>query len=137
MKRGTSYLIAALLIWGFAVQSARAGLVTIGFTAEVTYLDDPYSVFEGGIDVGDTITGTYIYDTSTPDLIPNPWIALYEHTCSACGISLEVGEFEIKTDPSNVEFVVSIGNDIADLTGYAWDSFELKSENNLPLYDLQ
>ena len=129
----TGYCICGLFC---RVPASKAELVIIGFTAEVTFFYDSSGLLEGRIGIGDTMTGTYIYDTSTPDLSPaHPGIATYEHTCSACGISVEVGGFEFKTDPDNVEFVVSIEDDIADLSGYAKDSFELKSENNLPVYD--
>jgi len=126
-------LILAVVMCGlfFCVPRADATLITISITAEVTGVYDRSGLFEGRINVDDIITGTYTYDTSTPDLNPDPTVGLYEHYDTPCGVSLNVGGFVFMTDPDNVDFLVEIRNNFLAVVPY--DSFEWISENNLPL----
>lgn len=131
-----SVLIMAPIIWGLfcCVPSADATLVIVGITAEVTSVADGSGtgLLESRINVGDTITGVYIYDLSTPDSDQWPDSGLYEHDAAPCGITLMVGGLVFMTDPENVDFTV----DIRDNAGYVWgceDSYTLESRNNLAL----
>jgi len=131
-----SLLIMAAVIWGLSccVPSADATLVIVAITAEVTSVGDGTGtgLLENRINVGDTITGVYIYDLSTPDSDRWPDRGLYEHDASPAGITLMVGGLVFMTDPENVDFTV----DIRDNAGYIWgseDSYALEAQNNLPL----
>jgi len=129
-----SLLIMTAIIGAFfsCVPSADATLVIIGITGEVTHVADRLRSLEGNINVGDIITGVYIYDLSTPG--SDPWVyrRLYEHDAPPSGITLTVGGFVFMTDPENIEFTVAVGNNYPTVGG-ARDAFELKSKNNLPL----
>jgi len=109
---------------------AQATLVTIQIEAVVDSVQDEGNYLEGKIEVGDTITGTYTYDLSTPDSEPLGYAGLYEHHSAPAGISLSVGGFDFKTDPDNVDFVVAILNDIPPS---GKDQIWMRSYNNLPL----
>ena len=126
-------LIFAVVMCGVFICAPRADatLITISVTAEVTGVGDPGGVLEGRINVDDIITGTYTYDTSTPDLNPDPTVGRYEHYDAPCGVSLNVGGFVFRTDPDNVDFLVEIKNNFLAVVPY--DSFKWISENNLPL----
>lgn len=124
-------------VWAFAcglfllIHPAHAKLVPIAITAEVThfaYLDD---FFEGRINVGDLVTGVYIYDLSTPDSDPSPG-GLYVHDAPPAGITLTAGGLVFMTDPENVEFIVKIENNYPAVFGPR-DSYIFNSLNNLPL----
>jgi hypothetical protein len=114
MKRGIILpivvVICALSVW---VLPTRGALITIEITAEVDSVDDPYGWLEGQINPGDTITGTYTYDSLTVDSSPlDPIQGNYSHYGPPAGISLSVGGFEFQTDPADVEFHLAIRNDI-------------------------
>lgn len=56
------------------IHPAHAKIVPIAITAEVTSISDGTGtgLLESRINVGDTITGVYIYDSSSPDSYPDP-----------------------------------------------------------------
>jgi len=110
---------------------AEAALVPIAITAEVTeVLGDP-DLLEGRVNVGDLITGVYIYDSSTPDSHPFEHWGVYEHHAPPYGITLTVGGFVFMTDPGNVDFLVEIANNIIGVV-VDYDLYRLESHNNLP-----
>jgi len=128
----TVFLAALVLFCG----SSYADLITISITAQVGRIDDDSNLFGGQIQVGDTITGFYTYDTDTPDGASTPDAGDYWFYNWPCGISLNVSGFSFKSDPNNTEFYVGIGND------NPWydpninqDTFVLRSNNNLPVYN--
>jgi len=109
---------------------AKAALITIEIEAVVDSVTDDGNFLEGKISPGDTITGWYIYDTSTPDSSSLPTVGDYWHYAIPSGVSLAVGDFEFKTDPDNVRFMVEIVNDHSVAK---WDNYLIYSYNNLPL----
>jgi len=127
----THILILAVVMCGlfFCAPRADAALVTISITAEVTNVYDTGALLEERINVGDIITGTYTYDTSTPDLDPRINVGCYRQYEPPCGVSLNVGGFVFRTDPDNVDFLFEIRNNFRAL----YDRYKLISENNLPL----
>ena len=131
MKRGTILLIAAgVCLLGFQGQRADATLITISIEAQVDYVEDLGNYLEGRISPGDIITGTYTYESATPDSSPlDPVVGHYYHYSSPAGISLNVAGFTFASDPANVEFVVGVGNDGPS----GDDGYYLISYNNLPL----
>ena len=122
--------IMAVCFCALSAPPAKAAIVTIEIEAEIYSVSDPYNFFEGNIKVGDIIKGTYSYDTSTPDSEPLGYAGLYEHHNPTAGISLNIGDFNFRTDPDNVDFVVAILNDYLPSKK---DQFWMRSYNNLPL----
>ena len=128
MMRKVKILGVFFVILGLGVTGLQADIIEIGLTAEVAVVDDWDGLLEGQIKVGDIITGSYIYDSDTPDLFPlNPRSGVYWHYDPEYGISLSAGGFVFQTDPSNVKFLVGIYNRTYD------DGYLLRSYNNLPL----
>lgn len=117
-------LLAALVLWPPA---ARAAIITIGLTAEITYVDDRGDLFNGQINVGDTITGSYTYDSDTPDSNPSSTVGDYWHHSSPHGITLSAGGYVFETDPGSFAFLIEVGNDY-------YDVYNLRSYSNLPVY---
>jgi len=137
MARRTFPLMGAIIGCLFCcAPSADATLVIVAIDAEVTSISDgtPTGFLENRINVGDMITGVYIYDLSTPDsdLDPLGRRGLYEHDAPPCGITLTVGGFVFMTDPENVDFTVVVKNDYSTIITSNDDVFELESERNLP-----
>jgi len=112
---------------------ARAALITIAIEATVDYVRDEGNYLEGRINVGDIITGTYTYESTTADSSASQSIGRYMHYTTPCGIRLTVGGLVFQTDPEKVYFGVEIMNDEPwanpDINR---DVYAIGSENNLP-----
>lgn len=118
-----------LILWP---APAKAALITIEIEAVVDYVGDPDGYLEGKINPGDTIMGTYTYDTGTADSTPEyPAVGRYEHFAPPAGIYITVGGFEFRTDTLNVDFLVGIANNVT--SGGLHDSYWIHSYNNVPL----
>jgi len=132
MKRVViSIIISVICGVSFCASPAEATLITIEITAEVDYVEDNGNYLDGQINIGDIITGTYIYDSTTLDSNPSSQVGDYWHYQSPCGIFLSVGGFEFVTDLTNVRFLVEIIND--STSGGLHDAYGLISYNNLAL----
>ena len=90
---------------------ASAEMVSIAIEAQVAAVEDPSGALDGEVEVGDVITGTYTYDSSTTDSNPLPTVGDYRHLSTPFGISLSAGSLVFETDPDNVDFLVEIVND--------------------------
>lgn len=105
------------------------GLITINIIAKVTAVADPDNLLKGEIKVNDTITGKYVYDSGIPDSNPNPATGHYVFISSSCGFDVKAGSLVFKTNPSDVEFSITISdNSIGTL-----DEYSVLSLNNLQL----
>jgi hypothetical protein len=131
MKRTKVGIIAVILLLGsFWPGVAEGYWITIEIEAVVDGVDDPDGYLGGQVNPGDIITGSYTYESTTPDSTPlDPIVGHYYHYVPPAGVSLSVGGFTFETDPANVEFLVGIVND--NQSGD--DIYLLGSYNNLPL----
>lgn len=128
MIKKAEILAALFVVLSLWTGSLRAGVITIYLTAEVTYVDDLYDLLGGKIAVGDIITGSYNYDSDTPDTNPSVTVGDYQHYDPPYGINLSTGTLAFQTDPDYVDFLSEILNDHTGIDGYL-----LRSYNNLPL----
>lgn len=119
------------VVLALSVNNLWATVIEINITAEITELYDPDGLLKGQLIVSDIITGSYIYDSATPDSSLEPDYGRYQHTSPPYGIYLSGGGFSFQTNPDNVDFVVVIED------GYSLidDNYLIRSYNNLPLYD--
>jgi hypothetical protein len=132
MKR-TILLIGVAAV--FCSLPANGALITIKIEAVVDDIVEAGGYLNGRIKVGDLITGTFTYDTDTPDSSPYSDIGRYDHYAYPCGISLSVGGLDFMTDfaPGFSEyFTVWIRN---DSSGFDVDGISVRSYKNLPLAD--
>ena len=121
-------LTAYFVLTGWQSSANAATLITINITAEVADINDPGNILDGAVEVGDTIKGSYTYDSTTPDSNEASTVGDYQHSDPPNGIKLNVGEVLFRTDPSNVDFLVEIVNDHGDP---ASDNYLLRSHNNI------
>jgi PEP-CTERM motif len=96
-------LLRALLATGAALSmiwistlTAEASVVTINFTGTITVINDPG--FISGSNVGDSFSGTLVYDTSAPIAVPGANPAEYDYLststppyASPLGLTFTVG----------------------------------------------
>ena len=128
MARKAENLIVAVVVLTLCAASASAEIIEIGLTDNVTYIDDQGGLLGGQIAIGDIITGSYTYDTSTPDSNPLSTVADYVHSSPPYGVSLSVCGFTFQSDPDNPYFLIEILNDHTGMDGYLFRSYK-----NLPL----
>lgn len=123
MKCGISLFIILFLV----CDPAGATLVTIAIEGVVDYVDDPYGLLPSEVTPGDAITGTYIYDTDTPNSSSLPDGGRYQHYAYPCGIYLSVAGLDFMTDPANTNFLIEIVNN------FPGDAYSVISYSNLSL----
>jgi hypothetical protein len=130
MRRHSNFVVLltfSILAACFTME-ANAEPISIAITAEVATVDDPGGVLVGAINVGDIITGTYVYESTTADTNPLSTVGDYQHTTTPFGITLNAGGFVFQTDPNNVNFIVEIVNDHGTPPS---DNYLLRSYNNI------
>jgi len=121
-----------ILLLGFLAGNLKAGLVTIDITAEIIEVYKSEERYGGLIKVGDIMTGSYTYDSDTPDSNPSdPEVGLYEYTAPSYGVNLNAGGFVFQTDPAHVDYHLTISNE--QLYFCTEDAYLFRSYNNLPL----
>lgn len=120
--------VACFLVLSYDICNAR--LITVAFTADVVKVQDGYDVLEGKVEIGDTIRGTYAYDTSAPDTTPWDTMGQYEFRSPSCGISLHVDGYVFRTDPNNPYLRVDVWNDSPNILGTT-DRLYFQSYNGL------
>ena len=129
-----SHLLGAVYICLLGIYStiAIAEPITINITAEVAYVEDTEGLLDGMINIGDTLSGSYTYESTTPDTNPFSTVGDYLHSSPPFGITINGGGFIFETDPGNVYFLVEIVNDHGSPPS---DNYLLRSYYNLPLSD--
>jgi hypothetical protein len=106
---------------------AQAAPITIEITGEVTTFWD-HTGFFNDISVGNVFTGTYTYDSSTPNSDTfSPQRGTYLHN-PPCGFNISLGGFEFKTVPSG-----QLGMQIWDNFNNVFDGYQVSSSENVPL----
>jgi hypothetical protein len=123
--------MAALLAGSAALLPAKAWAypITIDIRAMVREVTDEAGLLGGTIAAGSIITGSYTYESATPDNNDFPGVSDFWHSQNPYGISLNSDGLTFATDPDSVQFLVEIVND-----HYAgFDNYLLRSYKNLDL----
>jgi hypothetical protein len=128
MEKKLAKIVLAILFC-FVCVPVRAEMVTIAISGQITSVDDQYGHLENKIHVNDTFSGTYTYDSTMLDSNPSSTVGDYWYSSNLCGVSLNIGGFNFKTDPTNVNFLVEVSNN----NTLQSDNYLLYSYNNLPL----
>ena len=107
MKYFVIFIVAVLTFISLA-DSLFAEPITIEITAEIAPVDDPNNCLGSAISVGDTLTGSYTYESTVLGSNPITTVGDYGHSAPPFGIRVTGGGFIFETDPNNVEFLVEI-----------------------------
>jgi hypothetical protein len=126
--KSATILGAALLAASFAMPS-QAAPVCIAVNAKVTLIEDFSNILGGTVKVGDAMTGSYTYDSATPDTSTLPTAGFYWDSSASAGIILKTGHLVFRTNPASVVFAVSIANNATTPTPV--DQYVIRSYNNL------
>jgi hypothetical protein len=76
MKTAT-LLVGGLLLSAFLSGPVSAEQVRVKVTARVSDVSDPGNILAGKIVFGQRVTGTYVYNTNTPNESPDPGVGRY------------------------------------------------------------
>jgi len=116
------------LILFFLLFSYSTGYsLTVDFSGTVTTVNDSFDSFGGAISVGDTFSGSYMYD-NTPDIVdPGTNLVQYQFKTGLNGVTIHIGSLTFQTDLSDPNLLVRVHND-RDLSN---DVFHWISYNNL------
>lgn len=104
-----------------------AEVVTVSITGHVNYVDDYNSVLDGSITAGTSFTGSYTFDTATPNTGSLPSVGDYWHTAPPAGVTVSMGSYVFETDSDNVSFLVELVNDQSGLDNYLIRSYNNKT----------
>ena len=124
--------VTALLVLMATYAPAGAERVCIGLTARVSNVDDRLGILGKDVKVGDMITGTYVYESTTPQ-DPNAAVGSYHITTAPSGIFLNVGALVFRTDLHNVEFRVGIYDGLTPGDTYSLISYFNIFERSVPI----
>lgn len=112
-----------------AAGPASAALVTIPLSAKVTAISGA-GVIGNALGAGDMLTGSYTYDTGTPDTNPASNVGDYQHAASPFGIVLQGGGLTFMSNPAAVDFLVEV------VDGNPGDAFGMRSYSNADVPEL-
>jgi hypothetical protein len=92
-------------------RDVSAQAVTVYLAGRVTEIYDSEGVLDGSVTAGSRFTGSYTYDTSTPNSGVMYYVADYLHRSAPAGVRVVMGGYTFETDPANVQFLVELVND--------------------------
>lgn len=121
-------LVSVVLVVALHVGNARSAIVTIGIEGEVSYVNRYSTVLNELFDLGDPVSGVYVYEAEPGAGNTASGVRDYWFRSAPYGIKLTVGDFLIQSDPDSPEFLIEILNDWKGMDGYL-----LRSYKNLPL----
>ena len=103
-------------------QCGASNMVTFNVNATVREIYDYDNVLSNAIHVGDPITGSYTFNTNTPDSDSTPEYGFYQHTPGSgnYGFDITIANTNLKTNPSTDNFNIIIANANGNIT---WDSY--------------
>ncbi len=128
LLRTLGRLLAIALVTGPVWNPATASCarVRIDIIATVSLVDDPDNLLNNAVSPGDTVTGTYTYDSTAVDSNPLEQVGDYHYTAASNGIRLNVNGLTFATDPAGVDFLIEL---VDNYEGS--DNYVLHSYNNL------
>jgi hypothetical protein len=102
--------------------SGGSNMVTFNVSATVREINDYNNILGNTIHVGDPISGSYTFNTNTPDSDPTPEYGFYEHTPGSgnFGFDITIANTNLKTNTSTDNFNIIIANANGNIT---WDSY--------------
>jgi|GEM_PF-1077636 len=90
-RRSVLVLVAVGLVLGFGQRPAHAGLVTWDFGGEIRDIVDADGILGGAINVGTPFSGSFTFDSTTPDSDPeNASLGVYDGAVTA--VSGQIGD---------------------------------------------
>jgi hypothetical protein len=107
---------------GSQCSSGSSNIVTFNVSATVREIYDYDNALGNMINVGDIISGSYTFNTNTPDSDSTPEYGFYEHTPGSgnYGFNINIANTNLKTNTSTDTFNIIIGDGNGSTT---WDTY--------------
>lgn len=127
MKKA-ALLVSGLLLSGLACTQAMAEVVRVRVTARVADVYDPGTMLHGQIVVGSRLTGTYVYNTNTPNTSEDPqaW-GVYVPYANEARMRFVSGGLVFENNQPTQDIVINIDPQDGE---FGWGSFEMSSFDN-------
>ena len=121
----------SLVFLALFASPAFASNLTVQMTGRVVKLEDSSNALSGKVFLGQTITGSYSYETTLPDQAPdNPELGIYLPAPGQGNISLSVGPYTFDSDPAALPWLNQV--EVSASPIYP-DRLILSSGSNKPL----
>ncbi len=120
--------VSALLLSALACAPAVAETVRVKVSARVTQAVDPFGALHGKIVQGQRLTGTYVYNTNTPDESPTPDVGQYHPYANEARMRFAAAGFIFESvQPTQEIFITVDPEDVSSAGAFSMASFENKS----------
>lgn len=112
--------LTALLVFGglsvVALGTAAAEPVRVRVTARISEINDPGQALGGRLVIGQRVTGTYVYNTNTPNQSPNPEVGQYRPFAGEARVRFVTGGlvFESVQPTQGIQIFVNPQNGFGD-----------------------
>lgn len=125
--------VGAVLVVMFAPVPVDATAINVKFVAVVDYVSDLFCqcIPPGAVSPGDTLLGSYTFDSGTVDSDTSSSTGLYDHATAPYGIIVEHQDYTWETDPLNVNFRITVADDESSGGGIR-DRYAVASYSNRP-----
>jgi hypothetical protein len=126
MKKAALF-VSGLLLSAFVCTPAMAEVVRVKVLARVTLAVDPQGQLNGKIVQGQRLTGTYVYNTNTPDQSPSPDHAEYRPYANEARVRFAAGGFVFENVAPTQQINITVDPEEPGSGGTFWfSSFENK-----------
>ena len=131
MKKA-ALLLGGLLLSAFVAVPAVAETVRVRVTARVSNLYDPGGLLAGKVALGQRVTGTYVYNTNTPNTSPFPDVSgEYRPYANEARMRFAMGSLVFESQQPTQGITISIGSQAKGGSGH----FIMASTDNKPTAD--
>ncbi|MFC4309131.1 hypothetical protein ACFPN2_08575 [Steroidobacter flavus] len=130
MKKAALF-VSSLLLSALACAPAMAEVVRVKVVARVINAVDMQGLFNGKIVQGSRLTGTYVYNTNTPDLSPDPSVGNYRPYANEARVRFATGGFVFESVQPTQEIYITVQAEEPGSAGAFWiSSFQNKPLSN-------
>lgn len=100
-----------VFVFGFvAMTCSRAAVHNVSFKGTVSAVNDMFFQVDASITNGAPVEGFYLYDDAASDSNADGTVGDYRFTSGANGITVKVGPYVFRTNPSHVNFLMEVVN---------------------------
>lgn len=129
MKKAALF-VSGLLLSAVVCAPAMAEVVRVRLLARVSQVSDPGNLLNGKIIVGTRVTGTYVYNTNTPNVSQNPEFGQYQPFANEARMRFAAGGFVFENNQPTQQINIFIDPEGPFPSG---GTFLMSSFDNKPL----
>lgn len=123
-------IFSGLLLSALACGSVSAETVRVRLTARVSQVVDSQGLLDGKIVVGTRVNGTYVYNTNTPNLSPDPAFGWYRPYANEGRVRFAAGSFVFESAQPTQGISIFVNPDVNGNGQFLVDSTDNKPLSN-------